>query len=382
MKKQELAENFFRKRSLWRISISKTVRVQIFIIVGVSLAAILTGILGEFFVVNADLRAFLLDSSSNLAIAVIIFLFLERGIKSLHPITETYKLPIHEIIEEIRNTRQSQRIRILDTFTALTDNYPEFKDAAMTAIKKRTKIDVLLIHPYSIGAQKRAEQLKDPIDIAQEVNKNLRQFYAFCSGLEAKDKPYLEIRLYSALPSISLYHCNDWAYISLFPIGERGDESPNLKVPVDNPFGSYVDKTFEQLWHGTPKAPTIQFEEHMLLRLDVGDRGPSSLGYHFAYDVTKGGVDRSQCFILLDHNPFLETVYHEAKVREKICFYVDGKKWRARPHILNARNTQDMDEYNRALDLIEQRYGWKKGTIGRDPEIACFKDIIEIEEVL
>jgi len=371
-----IGKGFSRHRSVRTMRITKAIRAQIFVILGIFTATVLTGVSGGFFTPNIDLRNYLLGLSSNLAVSIVIFLFLERGIKSLNPIGEIHKLPVPEIIEGIRNVRRGQRIRILDTFTILANDYPEFKDAVVAAVQKGAKIDILLLHPHSIGAERRAEQLKDQVDIIQEINKNLMYFYALQSELEDKYKRYVEVRLYSALPSISMYHCGEWAYVSLFPIEERGDESPNLKVPIDNPFGSYVDNTFEQIWRGTTKAPTILLEDHMRLRTEPIDGGSSHKGYYFAYQKVGGKIDRSQCFVLSDHDPFYGTVFKSPReVNDEIFFYVDGRKWRARPHMLDSRDPQGMSEYNNILSLIEKRYGWKEGKLGRNQEITCFKDI-------
>jgi hypothetical protein len=365
----------FAKHPIRTMRITKIVRNQILIVLFASVAGILTGVLGGFFVQNADLKNFLLNLSGNLVVSIIIFLFLQQGIKSLYPIDEINKLPIAQIIESIRDTKHNQRIRILDTFTELTD-YPEFKDAVITAMKRKTKIDILLIHPHSAGAKRRAEQLKGNIDIIQEIHKSLTQLYALCSEVEAKYKDYVEVRLYSALPSISMHHCDDWAYTSLLPIGDRGDQSACLKVPMSNPFGSYIDNTFEQIWNGTEEAPTIRLEEHMELRLEpVTQDTPHPAGYLFAYLETNRRVPK-ECFTIIDHtsNP----IYKVAELKDKISCYIDGKEWSAIPHILRPEDSQSTAQYRQALDLIEQRYGARNPRIGRYPVITHLENLTEI----
>ncbi len=121
------------------IRITSNVKNQLFIVLGLSSAAIVTAFFGINSVVRVNylpLADFLLGLSGNLIVALIIFLFLEQGIKSLHPISEIRNLPSSGFIENVRRVKRGDRIRILETFSSLiNEHYREFEAAIKEAIK-------------------------------------------------------------------------------------------------------------------------------------------------------------------------------------------------------------------------------------------------------
>ena len=363
------------------LRITRNIKNQLIIVSGLSFAAVGTAILGIIPIVRAPIAGFLLGLSGNLIVAVIIFLFLEQGIKSLHPITEIRNLPYSEFIENVRRAKKGDRIRILETFSSsINEYYTEFAMAIREAIKKGAEVEVLLFHPYSDGAKRRAEQLRERADVPEGIRKNLAHFYELESTIEYVDKKSLKVKLYTALPSIQMYRCGEWAYVSLFPIGERSDRSPNLKVPMDNPFGSYIDDTFEALWRGTDEAPTIPLRAHMRLQLDSPSPGLPSSGYFFAYDEREGYVDETCCFVGGESNPLYSSIFEFTKEKESVTFLLDNKKWCAEPHVLNPRAPNELDELTHALELIERRYGWDNRRLGPNPIILRFKNIKEVTD--
>jgi hypothetical protein len=361
--------------------ISRSVKTQYYIVSTLVVSAILALILGTSFKLETHVQAFFLGLSGNLIVAVIIFLFLEQGIKSLHPISEIRNLPASEFIENMSRIKAGACIRILETFTSLTNEHQaEFAAAVKATLRSGIKIEVLLFHPYSEGAMKRAQQLQGQADVMDELRKNLARLYDLQSEMEYQSRANLEVKLYSALPSIAMYRWGEWAYVSLFPVGKRGDRCPNLKVPMDNPFGSYVDDTFEELWVGTIEAPTIPLDLHMRLRIEPATPIPTHAdpGHYFAYHEVDGQVDRSKCFVLEHVHTFFFSIYEKVKEKDKVIFYVDGKKWQAAPHLLNARDSLELDEFLHALRLVERRYEWPEGKLGGNPMIIRFKDIEEV----
>jgi hypothetical protein len=364
------------------IRITSNVKNQLFIVLGLSSAAIITAFFGINSVVRVNylpLADFLLGLSGNLIVALIIFLFLEQGIKSLHPISEIRNLPSSGFIENVRRVKRGDRIRILETFSSLiNEHYREFEAAIKEAIKKDAEVEVLLFHPYSAGAKRRAEQLSGHVNVSEGIQKNLAHLYELQTETEYTGKKSLQIRLYTALPSIQMYRWGEWAYVSLFPIGNRSDRCPNLKVPMDNPFGSYIDDTFEELWKGTDEAPTISLNVHMRLQLDVSTLSITSSGYFFAYDEREGQVDRTCCFVVGGSNTFFFSIYDYFQEKESVSFLLDDKKWLAEPHLLNPKIPSELDELMHARELIEQRYGWAHGTLGPNPFILRFKNIKEV----
>jgi hypothetical protein len=365
------------------IRITRNVKNQLIIILALSFAAIATIILGINPIVranNSPLADFLLGLSGNLIVAIIIFLFLEQGIKSLHPISETRSLPYSEFIVNVRRAKKGDRIRILETYSSLINEYyTEIAAAIAEAIKQGAEVEILLFHPYSTGAKMRMEQLKGRANVPEGIRKNLAHLYKLQSVNENIDKKSLHVRLYSALPSIQMYRWNEWAYVSLFPIRNRSDRGPNLKVPMDNPFGSYIDDTFEDLWKGTDEAPTISLDAHMCLQFTVSSANLTSSSYFFAYEERNEQVDITRCYVLGDSNGFFFSIYEFVKEKESVTFRLDNKKLEAEPHVLDPRDPKELDEFTHGRELIKRRYGWSNERLEPNPLILRFNNIKEVK---
>ena len=371
------------KHQLERVlRITRSVKKQLFVVIFLFSAAIITVIFGIIPVVRVSyplIADFLLGLSGNLLVAIIIFIFLEQGIKSLHPISETRSLPYSEFIENVRRANKGDRIRILETFSSLINqSHLEFAKAIQAAIKAGAEVEVLLFHPYSAGAKRRAEQLKGRANVPEGIRKNLAYLYELQSVTEHISPNSLQVRLYTALPSIQMYRWEEWAFVSLFPIGKRSDRTPNLKVPMDNPFGSYVDEAFEELWKGTDEAPTISIDDHMQLQFIVPSPDLTSTSYFFSYNEENDQVDRTNCYVVGDNSLFFFFIYEDVKEKENVTFLLDNKKWCAEPHVLNPKVSNDLNELIHARELIERRYGWAKERLGPSPFILRFKDIKEV----
>lgn len=370
-----------RKQQGRVMHITSNVKNQLFIVLALVSATVVTAIFGLLPRVRASylpLADLLLGLSGNLIVAIIIFLFLERGIKSLHPISELRSLPDSEFIESVRRAKKDDRIRILETFSSLINLYhTEFATAIEEAIKAGAEVEVMVIHPYSVGAKRRAEQLKGRVDLQEGMRKNLMHLYELESATNYTGKHNLHVKLYTALPTIQMYRCGEWAYVSLFPIRESSEHSPNLKVPMDNPFGSYVDDTFEKLWRGTDEAPTIPLDAHM--RLQFASSSPDlSSGYFFAYDEHQNQIDKTCCFVVGESNTLLSAISENIKVKETTTILLDNKMWLAEPHVLNPKDSNELDELMHARKLIERRYGWDHRKLGLNPFILRFKNIKEV----
>src|SRR5689334_10106878 len=184
------------------IRITRGVKKQFFIILALSSAALLTAIFGTVPTVRASyppIADLLLGLSGNLFVAVIIFLFLEQGIKSLHPISEIRNLPTTEFIGSVRLAKKGDRIRILETSSSLiNEHYAEFASAITKAIREGAEVEILLFHPYSQGARRRAEQLKGRANVPESIRKNLAHLYEVQSITEHDIQKSIQVKLYSA----------------------------------------------------------------------------------------------------------------------------------------------------------------------------------------
>lgn len=362
------------------LRISTLVKKQIFIISALLASAAGTFVLGSYLNLDANIQNFFLGLSGNLLVAVVIFLFLEQGIKSLHPISEIRNLPVTDFIEDISRAKAETPIKILETFTALINDHPhELQVAIEQALTNGAKIEILLFHPSSEGAKKRAQQLKGQVDVPDELRKNLARFYELQSALAEQHKNNFNIKLYTALPSIAMYRCGEWAYVSLFPIGKRADRGPNLQVPINTPLGSYLDDAFDELWAGTIEAPTTSLASHMRLYIEIAPSrmGSSHSSHYFAYEEINGQVDKETCFMVEESHSFF-SIYNPGTERDKVIFQIDDIKYQAVPHLINTTDLKELEEYKHACQLIEQRYELAIGTLGGHVNVLRFQDIKEI----
>src|SRR6266566_3578533 len=122
------------------LRITMSVKKQLFVVIALFSAAIITVIFGIIPVVRVSyplIADFLLGLSGNLLVAIIIFIFLE-------------------------------------TFSSLINqSHLEFAKAIQAAIKAGAEVEVLLFHPYSAGAKRRAEQLKGRANVKEGIRKNM-----------------------------------------------------------------------------------------------------------------------------------------------------------------------------------------------------------------
>src|SRR5947207_14051353 len=112
------------KHQLERVlRITRSVKKQLFVVIALFSAAIITAIFGIIPVVRVSyplIADFLLGLSGNLLVAIIIFIFLERGLKSLHPISETTSLPYYAVLENLRRANNTDPTGIVETFSSLS----------------------------------------------------------------------------------------------------------------------------------------------------------------------------------------------------------------------------------------------------------------------
>jgi hypothetical protein len=272
-------------------------------------------VLPQFGVRNGDLTAFLLNLSADLCGAVVIFVSLERGIKSLNAITVIPVLPVDRFINEIRT--RGKIVRVLETWTALVNDDAcryQFAEALRHALRSNATVQVFLIHPDCSAAPQRAQQLAGSVDVIQEIRKSIRRFYA----LDALGRG-LEVRLYNALPSITMYQCNRTAYVSLFPVSAPSSQHDLLEVEMFSRFGLFIERSFDELWAGSGNSRTIPVQAHMRLTLDPSVPGP---GAYFAFQPDHGLPGRMRGYLA---GPRLwDYLLEDGQLRDRIAFDVDG----------------------------------------------------------
>lgn len=165
------------------LTISDQVKRQVLVILSLVVATLVAYVVGSVLLrepalAPASLGNFALGIAPNLLVAIVIFIFLERGIETLHPTKGLPELPLEQYIRDVRQLKRTDAVRVLDTWTFLLDDtyHEQFHDALLHS--KARQIEILLVHPYSAGAIKRGEQLAREINFDDELRKNLARLFA------------------------------------------------------------------------------------------------------------------------------------------------------------------------------------------------------------
>jgi hypothetical protein len=252
--------------------VSKFKRILILVLIGVFFFLVIHFMAVAFG--REDQKAVLIDIAFGLIPefigAVAVYWVLDSSIKQLYGISELPDLPLETFIGELRSTR---RISILETFTKLATDLPlheKFSSCIKDALRQGAEVRILLIHPDSEGAQQRAEELaKVDIDVREQIEISLAQFYKLQgeiyldTRIDNRRKNF-QVRLYHASPSIAMHMWDRDAYLSFFPVRQRSDEAPNLKISMATTFGHYAAAKFDELWE---HSETIALSSHMEIQV-------------------------------------------------------------------------------------------------------------------
>jgi hypothetical protein len=158
-------------------------------------------------------------------------------------------------------------IRILDTFSFLIEpaHALEFRAAVTNALRKYVNVRILLVAPDSEAAAARRKTLSDgeagvPIEVFDEnLASNLSTLSQMLADRTADAPGKLEVKLYKVDPAVAYHRIDETALISFYPVGARAERSPQLEATVASPFGSMVDRRFEEIWHDLESVPLLDY---------------------------------------------------------------------------------------------------------------------------
>ena len=150
-------------------------------------------------------------------------------------------------------------VDVLETWTGLLEDRhrDRFLAGMNAALDRGVHFRLLLLDPESQAAEQRADELHLPVP--QLIMDNLRHLAALRTRLEPRLAALLHVRIYDASPSIQLYHWDDMALISFFPVGVRAYDAPQIEAYVDSPLGQFVNGRFEELWDNPTSVPLDDF---------------------------------------------------------------------------------------------------------------------------
>ena len=225
---------------------------------------------------EAELIGIALDLARNISTSLginlfaswVVYVLINRAVKTISGVVETNKRNIRDFMETIKDSRS---VEILDIWTDLTKDslFPRFIEILEFASSRQIPIKILLSNPYSESLEQRSLDL-GPVRDAQRNDIRVlakqgiaKLFDAHISLIKRYEKNCtLEIKLFSTTPSIGLYSWGSRSYFSVYPPDQKSDDSPNLEISNQSMLGQYVKKHFDNLWEVQSSIP---IRKHMMI---------------------------------------------------------------------------------------------------------------------
>src|SRR4051794_13906250 len=128
----------------------------------------------------------------------------------------------------------TQQVQILTTFSNLLDHAvtDRFLRMLRVALGRQARVEILLLNPGSLAVDVRQQELSGAsvrLNVQREIMRNLRRLATFMAALSEQERGYIEVRLYDASASITLYRWDDRALVSFLPIGRFSEFGSQLE---------------------------------------------------------------------------------------------------------------------------------------------------------
>ena len=196
----------------------------------------------------------LLNLSPELFTLIITLLIIQPFLSRLEEdrVREHLRLDHPSFCEKVAQT--SDVVDILDTFSYLFSGRAagRFADAARAAVNRGATVRIMLLDPDSPAALQRSDELS--ADVRLEVMRNLRDLKRLEAQLPSDRQGRLQVRLYSAAPSIQLYRSGERIMVSFYPVDRLSGEGQQLEVRITSPLGAFVSERFAELWNGGSRS--------------------------------------------------------------------------------------------------------------------------------
>jgi hypothetical protein len=166
-------------------------------------------------------------------------------------ITQIY--PSFPLIEFCQALQKASRVHILQTFIPYTQHMLHFEDHLLEAIARGCEAQILLLSPWSNVVALRQRSLssgygREPV--RQQIISNLEHLAALARRLPQDKRERLEVRIHSAMPSMSIYRVDDLFISGHYFHGYLAIDSPQLKIAnPQSAMGRRLANEHEQLWN-------------------------------------------------------------------------------------------------------------------------------------
>jgi hypothetical protein len=150
-------------------------------------------------------------------------------------------LPYERYVEVLANAREA---RILQTFIP---DMPSILSELRAMLQHGGKVEILILDPRSPAAQIRADSLKRTLSY---VTDGIYRCFEDLDSLieDPKSTGTIEVKLYTELPSISLYQADEALFIGHYLIDLHAVEGPQLELELGKYYSEIVLDHFRLLW--------------------------------------------------------------------------------------------------------------------------------------
>lgn len=172
----------------------------------------------------------------------------------------------------------SREIRIFDTCSNLLVEDIDDSGAgggavfqtALEALAHGACIKALLMYPGTTFSRPHPEDRDEP-PVETRIEQNLRWLTALRDQAVRRGLPAgrVQVRLYNAPPSFSVYQVDDTVIAGFMPMGTRTTGATHYSTELDSPLAGFVLDQFDLLWHQGPADHVHQLESLEFMTIEA-----------------------------------------------------------------------------------------------------------------
>lgn len=177
---------------------------------------------------------------------------------------------------EYQFSRVRKRVRILSTFSYLFCNENSIgTEVDVTEVLRcrralsniarlhpHVDIEILVLDPTSEAAKARAKDRLN-VDVIQCIWENINQLYGWVTkyGPEEGNRQSLKVRVFNAIPRLSIIQWDDTLSISFFERDKPVSLSRRSEFSIEQPLGRFLSSSFDELWSDPKTVDLVVFLE-------------------------------------------------------------------------------------------------------------------------
>lgn len=164
---------------------------------------------------------------------------------------------------------QARRLHILQTFIPYTQHMRLFEADLMNLIDRGGEVQVLLSSPWSPVVELRQQALSLAYGrgiVREQIGINLQHLAVLARRLPADKRARLEVRVHTAMPSMSIYRVDDLFFSGHYFQETLAIDSPQLRVTSpQSSMGKRLAEEHQRIWEaGTTEIVDLASIDHWL----------------------------------------------------------------------------------------------------------------------